>query len=42
MSDEEKLEIISKFSSGLLNNMKDIPEDFAKVINEDFWKIIGK
>jgi len=35
-----KIETIHKFAVTLLKESEDIPEDFAKVINEDFWEII--
>jgi len=39
-SDSEKIEIIHNFVSSLLNESEDIPEEFAKIINEDFWEIL--
>ena len=39
-SDAEKIETIHYFASSLLNESEDIPEEFAKIINEDFWEII--
>jgi hypothetical protein len=38
--DSEIIEIINTFAINLIQNSENIPEDFAKVINEDFWKII--
>ena len=31
-----------EFEDMLLKNMKDIPEEYAKVINENFWEIVSK
>jgi len=39
-SDAEKIETIHNFASSLLNESEDIPEEFAKIINEDFWEIL--
>ena len=39
-SDAEKIEIIHHFASSLLNESENIPEEFAKIINEDFWEIL--
>ena len=39
-SDADKIEIIHHFASSLLNESEDIPEEFAKIINEDFWEIL--
>lgn len=36
----KKIETIHKFAVTLLQDSEDIPEEFAKVINEDFWEII--
>lgn len=39
-SDAEKIETIHNFAYNLLNESEDIPEEFAKIINEDFWEIL--
>lgn len=39
-SDSNKMKIIHNFALTLLHESEDIPEEFAKVINEDFWEII--
>jgi len=31
-----------EFEDMLLKNMKNIPEEYAKIINENFWKIVNK
>ncbi|MGI0011226.1 MAG: hypothetical protein ACREAE_07485 [Nitrosopumilaceae archaeon] len=35
-----KMERIHKFAVALLQDTEDIPEEFAKILNEDFWEII--
>lgn len=36
----EKIETIHKFALTLLKESEDIPAEFAKVIEEDFWEIV--
>jgi len=36
----EKIQIIHNFASQLINETEDIPEEFARILNEDFWDII--
>ena len=36
----DKMLTIHKFALNLLQESEDIPEEFAKIINEDFWEII--
>jgi hypothetical protein len=39
-NDFQNIETIQRFVVTLLRESEDIPEEFAKVINEDFWEII--
>lgn len=39
-TEQEKEEILEKFSDKLVNNQKDIPEEFAKIVNENFWDLL--
>lgn len=38
--DYERLQTIQQFANDLLSETYDIPLDFAKVLNEEFWDII--
>lgn len=38
--DYKKIETLHKFAVTLVKDSEDIPEEFVKVINEDFWEII--
>lgn len=38
--DYKKIATIHTFAVTLLKDSEDIPEEFARVINEDFWEII--
>jgi hypothetical protein len=40
IKDTQKIEIIQEFVSKIINNSKDLDPSFAKIINEDFWKLI--
>ena len=33
---------IREFEENLLSNQKDIPPEFAKLINEHFWDLVGE
>jgi hypothetical protein len=37
---EIRMERIYRFAVTLLQDTEDIPEEFAKVLNDDFWEII--
>lgn len=34
-------EVIYKFALSLMQNSEDIPEEFAKIINDDFWELLS-
>jgi hypothetical protein len=36
----QKIEIIHKFASNLLENIEDLDPDFSKVIDENYWDLI--
>lgn len=36
----DKINAIHQFAVQLIQDSEDIPEEFAKIINEDFWEII--
>ena len=31
--------VLKKFADNFIQNLEDIPHDFADVINKDFWKL---
>ena len=39
--DTEKLEKLEEFAKNLVDNMVDIDEDFQKVIDDNFWDLVG-
>ncbi len=40
IDDYNKIETIYRFAQNLIEKSEDIPVEFAKVINEDFWEIL--
>lgn len=41
MKFEEQQEILRKFYNELFYGQEEIPEEFQRVINENFWDLIG-
>jgi hypothetical protein len=39
-SSEQKIEIIQNFAINLVKEIEDIPPEFSKVIDEDFWDLV--
>lgn len=39
-SDTEKLNILKSFTKNLMSNTQDIPNEFAKILSEQFWELI--
>jgi len=40
IDDHGKLERIYQFAVNWLQESEDIPDEFAKILNEDFWEIV--
>ena len=36
----EQIEIIHKFASSILDNIKDLDPEFSKIVDENFWDLI--
>jgi hypothetical protein len=39
-SDKEKMDILKSFAANLMSDMQDIPVEFAKVLNDNFWELL--
>lgn len=39
-NDYDRMEGIYKFAMSLMQNAEDIPGEFAKILNDDFWEIL--
>lgn len=40
MTDDEKIEILQKFATFLIQHSEDIPIEFAEIVQENFWDLI--
>jgi len=40
LNDNDKIQIIQDFSGSLLEDIEDIPEEFAQAVDENIWDLI--